>query len=110
MTSALLIGGCGQSTEPPKDSPKKPAEVAPPATSAPTTPESTPGGAPSTSTPSGTPGTGTDNRYIGAKAVCTHAGHVGFVHEISLLPANWCGQRAIGPTTLSTVAWARFAG
>ncbi len=42
MASALLIGGCGQSTEPPKDQMKKPAEA--PAT-APMAPEAAPGGA-----------------------------------------------------------------
>lgn len=48
MASALLIGGCGQSTEPPKDQMKKPAEA--PAT-APMAPEAAPGG---TMAPAGT--------------------------------------------------------
>jgi hypothetical protein len=46
MASALLIGGCGQSTEPPKDQPKKPAEAPAPAPGAPAATEPPPGGAP----------------------------------------------------------------
>src|SRR5207245_8216402 len=45
MASALLIGGCGQSTEPPKDQPKKPAEAPPTPPMAPTATEPAPGGA-----------------------------------------------------------------
>ena len=55
MASALLIGGCGQSTEPPKDQPKKPAEAPPTPPMAPTATEPAPGGAmaPAGSAPAG---------------------------------------------------------
>ena len=56
MASALLVGGCGQSTEPPKDQPKKPAEAPAPAPGAPMTTEPAPGGS-VTPPPAGTPGT-----------------------------------------------------
>src|SRR2546430_13159144 len=46
MASALLIGGCGQSSEPPKDQMKKPAEAPATAPGAPAAPEPAPGGAP----------------------------------------------------------------
>src|SRR2546429_3951143 len=44
MASALLIGGCGQSSEPPKDQMKKPAEAPATAPGAPATTEPAPGG------------------------------------------------------------------
>jgi hypothetical protein len=56
MASALLIGGCGQSTEPPKDQMKKPAEVPATAPGAPTATEPPPPGgamAPAGTAPAG---------------------------------------------------------